>query len=37
MTAACKLTESQAQTWEKLIDHVYEIVFKTINDDGDAI
>ncbi|KAH8417272.1 hypothetical protein KR222_007756 [Zaprionus bogoriensis] len=37
LTAACSLTESQAQTWEKLVNHVYDIIFKSINDDGDAI
>ncbi|XP_017847402.1 globin CTT-VI isoform X2 [Drosophila busckii] len=37
LTAACSLNESQAQSWAKLVDHVYVIIFKAINDDGDAI
>ncbi|KAH8403424.1 hypothetical protein KR215_004227 [Drosophila sulfurigaster] len=37
LTAACSLSESQAQAWAKLVDHVYDIIFKAINDDGDAI
>ncbi|KAM8704183.1 hypothetical protein ACLKA7_008735 [Drosophila subpalustris] len=37
LTAACSLNESQAQAWAKLVDHVYDIIFKAINDDGDAV
>ncbi|EDW66741.1 globin CTT-VI [Drosophila virilis] len=37
LTAACSLNESQVETWTKLIDHVYNIIFKAINEDGDAI
>ncbi|EDV94939.1 globin-2B [Drosophila grimshawi] len=37
LTAACNLNESQVQSWTKLVNHVYDILFKSINDDGDAI
>ncbi|KAH8288800.1 hypothetical protein KR054_009755 [Drosophila jambulina] len=36
LTAACNLDESQAATWAKLVDHVYGIIFKAIDDDGNA-
>lgn len=36
LTAACSLDESQAATWAKLVDHVYAIIFKAIDDDGNA-
>ncbi|KAH8360262.1 hypothetical protein KR093_011643 [Drosophila rubida] len=37
LTAACGLSESQVQVWDKLVEHVNGIIFKAINDDGDAI
>ncbi|KAH8326120.1 hypothetical protein KR067_002116 [Drosophila pandora] len=36
LTAACSLNESQAATWAKLVDHVYGIMFKAIDEDGNA-
>ncbi|XP_001359265.2 globin CTT-VI [Drosophila pseudoobscura] len=36
LTAACSLDESQAATWAKLVDHIYGIIFKAIDDDGNA-
>ncbi|SPP84279.1 globin CTT-VI [Drosophila guanche] len=37
LTAACSLDEGQAATWAKLVDHIYGIIFKAIDDDGNAI
>ncbi|EDW81068.1 uncharacterized protein Dwil_GK11857, isoform B [Drosophila willistoni] len=36
LTAACSLNESQAAVWAKLLDHIYDIIFKAIDDDGNA-
>ncbi|TDG45078.1 hypothetical protein AWZ03_008503 [Drosophila navojoa] len=37
LTAVCNLDDSQQETWTKLVDHVYSIIFKSINEEGDAI
>ncbi|XP_030374170.1 globin CTT-VI [Scaptodrosophila lebanonensis] len=37
LTAACNLNESQAEAWSKLVDHVYKIIFKFIDNDGNAV
>ncbi|XP_068157538.1 globin CTT-VI [Drosophila tropicalis] len=36
LTAACSLNEDQAAVWAKLLDHIYDIIFKAIDDDGNA-
>lgn len=36
LTAACNLSETQAQVWSKLVNHVYDIIFRAIDDDGNA-